>query len=54
MTAFELNGELLSELTSLSDRHTADRPASGRPAAASPTATRPAASPVSAAVLGRS
>ena len=54
MTAFELNGELLSELTSLSDRHTADRPASGRPAAAGPTATRPAASSVSAAVLGRS
>lgn len=43
MTAFELNGELLSELTSLSDH-----PAAG------PTATRPAASSVSAAVLGRS
>ncbi|MDN5635011.1 MAG: biliverdin-producing heme oxygenase, partial [Brevibacterium sp.] len=42
MTAFELNGELLSELTSLSDH-----PAAGRPAAAGPTATRPAASPVS-------
>lgn len=42
MTAFELNGELLSELTSLSDR-----PAAGRPAAAGPTATRPAASSVS-------
>lgn len=47
MTAFELNGELLSELTSLSERPAADRPAAAGPPAAGHTASRPAASSVS-------